>query len=507
MPVPPGPSEPKPGLEALLAAGKALRRRVKELEQEKEDLQVMLETATEHADHLAEALEEERNDLATMLEMTTEHADTVEDELHERAAAALQKSERQLRTIIEATPAPVLITRRSDGEIFYANVMTGTLFGRPADELLGRQTLELYHDPADRQHLIAALEENDAVDALELRFKRYDSSLIWAEVSLRLLEFNDEPSLLVALHDITERKLAEERLQQQVDALRTELEETSASSQLAQSTGTTQFKNLDAAVVDHGSTRLIAIHSFRGGNGKSSIAANLAGLMAQGGRRVGILDADLQSPGMHVLLGRQAGEGIEYSLNDYLLGTCSVHQLAIDINPSLGQPISGQLFLIPASVDPGTMAQVLSQGYEAQRLTQSFDELAKALQLDFLIIDTHPGLNEEALLAMHAAHTLLVVLRPDAQDFDGTGVTVQVARQLEVPELLLLVNQLPDTRELQAVRSRVEQTYNCSVAAILPQSEEFMRFDGNGLFALRHPDHPISVGLKHVAGQLIGAVA
>jgi len=495
---------PESSRDELVAAAEALRRRVEELEQEKHDLEVMLETSTEHADHLSADLEQERNDLATMLAMTTEHADTVEDELHESAAAALLKSARQLRMIVEATPAPVLVSRLADGEIVYANVMTGTLFRVPAQELLGRRIPELYYDPADRAPLLKVLEDQNFVDHQEVRFKRLDGTLVWADVSLRLLDFNDEPSILSALHDITERKQAEQRLQRQVDELRLELEETSQSSALAKSTGTTRFHNLDAAVIEPGSARLIAFHSFRGGNGKSSIAANVAGLLAARGQRVGVIDADLQSPGMHVLLG-QAGKKIDHTLNDFLLGNCGIHQLAIDVTAGLGQPVPGQLFLVPASVNPGAMAQVLSQGYEAQRLTQGFHELAKLLRLDVLLIDTHPGLNEEALLTMRAVQTLIVVLRPDAQDFEGTGVTVQIARQLEVPQLLLMVNQLPATGQLQAVRARVEQTFDSEVAAILPHAAEFMTFDNDGLFALRHAGHPISVALQHLSTRLMGA--
>jgi PAS domain-containing protein len=121
-----------------------LRRQVKKQKQKKQDLDIMLETVTEHADHLSEALEKERSDLAMMLEMTTEHADVVEDELHERAEAALLKSERQLRMIVEATPAPVVISRVEDGEIVYANAMMGTLFKEPTQDLLGRNILELF---------------------------------------------------------------------------------------------------------------------------------------------------------------------------------------------------------------------------------------------------------------------------------------------------------------------------------------------------------------------------
>ena len=491
-----------PGREAsreeLLTEGEALRRRVLELEQEKRDLELMLETSAAHADHVSESLESERNDLATMLEMTTEHADTVEDELHERATATLLRSARELRMILEATPAPVMIARQSDGEIVYANVMLGTLFRTHAPDLVGRKTVDLYFDAADRQPMIRELEAERALDHYELRFRRMDGSLVWVEISLRLLEFNDEPAILSALHDITERKAAEERLLLQVEALRLELEQTSKDSAVARSTGTTRFENLDAAVFQRGSTELIAVHSFRGGNGKSSLTANVAALLAAAGQRVGVIDADIQSPGLHLLLGR-AGMSQGHTLDDYLLGNCTFDQLAVDVTDYLGESVAGRLFLIPASLNPGTMAQVLSQGYDAQRLTRSFHELGEALGLDTLLIDTHPGLNEEALLTMRAVRTLIVVLRPDTQDFEGTGVTVQVARQLEVPRVLLVVNQVPSAALLQAVRARAQKTFDSEVLAVIPQSAEFMGFDEDVPFVLRHPQHPVSLALQQVA--------
>lgn len=499
----PGPAPP--GTDHAAASAKLLRR-IEALEQEKRDLELMLETATQHADHLQADLEQERNDLATMLEMTTAHADTVEDELHESAAAALIKSARQLRMIVEATPAPILISRMADGEIVFVNAMMAALMAAPSQELLGTRILDLYLDPADRAPLLEMLREQQFVDHQEVRFKRGDGSQLWVDVSLRLLDFNDEPSILSALHDITERRQAEQRLKEQVDALRLELEETGQSAELARSTGTTRFQNLDAAAIEQGSTLLVGVHSYRGGNGKSSLAANLAGLWAAAGQRVGVVDADLQSPGMHVLLGL-AGRTIDHTLNDYLLGNCGIHQLAVDVTASLGQAVPGQLFLVAASVDPGAMAQILSQGYDAERLGLCYRELAKLLKLDVLLIDTHPGLNEEALLTMRAVQTLLVVLRPDAQDLEGTGVTVQIARQLEVPQVLLLVNQLHEATQAQAVRSRVEQTFGCEVAAVLPQLAEFSAFDNAGAFALRHPGHPLTVSLQRVCTRVCSPLA
>ena len=71
----------------------ALRQRVAALEQDKHDLEVMLEMATDHADDLSETLQQERDDLETMLEMTTDHADALEADLQSQAEALARRSQ------------------------------------------------------------------------------------------------------------------------------------------------------------------------------------------------------------------------------------------------------------------------------------------------------------------------------------------------------------------------------------------------------------------------------
>ena len=64
-------------------------------------------------------------------------------------------------------------------------------------------------------------------------------------------------------------------------------------------------------------SKIISIHSFRGGTGKSNTTANVAALLAASGLRIGVIDTDLQSPGIHVLFGVDE-ENLSPSLNDYL---------------------------------------------------------------------------------------------------------------------------------------------------------------------------------------------
>jgi septum site-determining protein MinD len=248
---------------------------------------------------------------------------------------------------------------------------------------------------------------------------------------------------------------------------------------------------------------IIAVHSFRGGTGKSTTAANLAVLLAMGGQRVGVIDTDIQSPGIHVLFGL-SGTAIQHSLNDYLWGRCAIEQAAHDVSSKIDEGLAGRLFLIPSSITADAIVNVLRDGYDVSVLTAGFGKLISELSLDALIIDTHPGLNEETLFALAISQVLLIVLRPDQQDYEGTGVTVEVARTLEVPRLLLMVNKTPALLDPQSVRAHVEKTYGAEVAAVLPHSEEVMLMASSDLFVLRYPDHPLTEQYRHVAAQLMG---
>lgn len=72
---------------------------------------------------------------------------------------------------------------------------------------------------------------------------------------------------------------------------------------------------------------IISVHSFRGGTGKSNITANLAYLLASRGRRVAVLDTDLQSPGVHFVFGFHKVR-ITHTLTHFVLGKCEVTEAA-----------------------------------------------------------------------------------------------------------------------------------------------------------------------------------
>jgi MinD-like ATPase involved in chromosome partitioning or flagellar assembly len=252
--------------------------------------------------------------------------------------------------------------------------------------------------------------------------------------------------------------------------------------------------------------KIISTHSFRGGTGKSNTTANLAALVAQSGQRVGVIDTDIQSPGIHALFKFEQQYG-RRSLNDYLWGRCRVEEAAHDVteqcigqlNESADRP---RLFLIPSSLDTGEIARILREGYDVAMLNDGIQALVVNLSLDYLFIDTHPGVNEETLLSIAISDVLVLVMRPDQQDFQGTAVTVELAKRLDVPEMFIVVNKTPPDSDERALRQQIEAAYETEVAAVLPLSVEMARMASGGLFANRFPDHPLTNQLRTVAQRI-----
>jgi septum site-determining protein MinD len=249
-------------------------------------------------------------------------------------------------------------------------------------------------------------------------------------------------------------------------------------------------------------SKVISIHSFRGGTGKSNTTANLAAIMASLGKRVGVVDTDIQSPGIHVIFGLNETQ-ITHSLNEYLWGKCKIDETAHDVTANLGGSVSGKVFLIPSSIKPGDITRFLREGYDPELLNEGFRALIEHFKLDVLLIDTHPGVNEETLLSIAISDVVLIILRPDQQDYLGTGVTLELARRLNVENLLLLVNKLPQSFNAAEMKARIEDTYKCPVAAVIPHSEELMALASSGVFALKYPDHPVSKLYRQVAERVL----
>ena len=107
--------------------------------------------------------------------------------------------------------------------------------------------------------------------------------------------------------------------------------------------------------------KIVSIHSYRGGTGKSNLTANLTACAAALGHRVAVLDTDLQSPGVHLIFGLNHEE-LKTTLVDFLWGKCGIRDTAYDISSKLGGPS----WMVPASMTTHAITRIVDEGYDVQ---------------------------------------------------------------------------------------------------------------------------------------------
>ena len=251
--------------------------------------------------------------------------------------------------------------------------------------------------------------------------------------------------------------------------------------------------------------KIVSIHSFRGGTGKSNVTANLAAQIALSGKRVGVVDTDIQSPGIHVLFGLDE-TNMGKTLNDFLHGKCKIREVAFPIGDNPGQhaQLAGKfLWLFPSSIRGHEISRILRDGFDINLLNEGLQTLLNEFELDCLLLDTHPGLNEETLLSIAISDLLIVILRPDNQDFQGTAVTVDIARSLDVPNMILMVNKAVPGYDYADLKGQIEDAYKAPLTGILPLNFELADNASKDLFSLSNPLHPWTRELQKVTEAIL----
>lgn len=127
---------------------------------------------------------------------------------------ALRASEARFRTISESNVVAIIIARISDDVIIYCNERAAALAGTTPDRLVGSKVSLLAPDYNDFKQYMAKVADLGFLPNVERRLKRFDGAELWVDASVQAMVLNDEPVRLSALIDITERKVAEQALEQ-----------------------------------------------------------------------------------------------------------------------------------------------------------------------------------------------------------------------------------------------------------------------------------------------------
>ena len=249
--------------------------------------------------------------------------------------------------------------------------------------------------------------------------------------------------------------------------------------------------------------RMVARHSFNRGKGQSTILTNLAACLAMNGKQVCLVDACYSSPRLHFFYGLDPDE-ISNTLNDYLWGKCDIGETVVSLTRRLqvGTQVKGQLTLVSASPDYMEIMRIMRGGFYADLLGDGLQELADILDPDIMFIYASSGIDEPTTLMLSLADLLFVILRPDQRDFFGTGILLDVAQKQEVPDVELLINQVPPDSEMNQVLAEVSRTYRRTTALGLPYSEAIAASASAGLIVLRQPDNPVAKQFSHLADHV-----
>ncbi|MEM8614463.1 MAG: PAS domain-containing protein [Cyanobacteria bacterium P01_H01_bin.105] len=169
----------------------ALKHRLSELEQERHDLQLMLEMAIEHSDTLLDTLRQQNNELALRLD-----ADSSNFENNNLGDA--HSSIDQFQQVAEAIPVGLMIAHLVDGQIVYGNPAVCRLLGVSVEQLEKQKITDFCCDSLASQELVSVMLNQQRFRG-ELCWSTPSGSIFDAAVSLQPFVFNGEPTMLTVI--------------------------------------------------------------------------------------------------------------------------------------------------------------------------------------------------------------------------------------------------------------------------------------------------------------------
>ena len=207
-------------------------------------------------------------------------------------------------------------------------------------------------------------------------------------------------------------------------------------------TSNTTTNRMDAKTILGGVKNIIAVVSGKGGVGKSTVAANLALALSEGGAKVGLMDADIYGPSQHIMFGirgerpmmkETAGKGFIMPIEKYGIKVMSIG-LLIDEKQAVvwrGPMVSSAIRQFVSDVDWG--------------------------ELDYLVIDMPPGTGDIHLTIVQTVPVtgVIVVTTPQLVALADAkkGIAMFGQAQLKVPVIGLVENmsyftpaELPDNK-------------------------------------------------------------
>jgi len=254
-------------------------------------------------------------------------------------------------------------------------------------------------------------------------------------------------------------------------------------------------------------TKTMAIHSYKGGTGKTYIAANLAAIYAQKGKNVCLLDVDFRAPSLHTLFDV---EDIKYWFNDYLLGVCDFPDLLVDLTKKYNT--KGNLQLGFSNPSTEAIRDIISRDktwemLALRKMLLAKDMLSKEMGSDYIIFDTSPGVLYSSVNAVMASDVTILVMKDD--DFDIKGTEHMIAGIYEVLQkpVGLVINKIPPLIYVseyakKSLLERFEKAFEKPVLSLIMCNCDVLVSRAEYIFAFEKPSHEFTRSLEQLAEKL-----
>ncbi len=233
----------------------------------------------------------------------------------------------------------------------------------------------------------------------------------------------------------------------------------------------------------------LTLASGKGGTGKTTMVVNLGIALAQFGRDVTLLDADIEMANLELHLGM---EGMQATLSMALSGDAPINE-AIYNGPA-------GIKVIPAGISLEGLRRV-----DPDRLESVLKELMGGTEL--LLIDAPAGLGKSAIISIATSQKVLLVANPDITSMSDALKTRLVAEKLGSEIIGVVLNRVSENPEKYGELSieEVETILEYKVLATIPEDPKFklaLRYGTPSI--LLFPEAPSSIAIKKLAANLIG---
>jgi chromosome partitioning protein len=254
----------------------------------------------------------------------------------------------------------------------------------------------------------------------------------------------------------------------------------------------------------------VSVHSYKGGTGKTSIAANLSIYLGQIEKRVLLVDMDFRAPSIQALFGID-DDDVKAYINDYLSDKTDVNDVIV--HPS---KISLPIDVILANSDPQSIDLITLKFLTEQWQMSALARVSKLkgvaldeLKYDYVIFDTSPGVAHSSVNAMVSSDKLLLLTRMDGPDLTGTEKLIKgFYRQLQPLDPHIVVNfaypsAISKDEDKEKTRRNLEKRLKYPVVTIIPCLCDVMLSKLDSLFILKNPDHIYTQCIKEISKVLL----